>query len=288
MKIRVITHTDLDGAVCALLGSVTWDELEIIYCNYKSVDDVVKEAVKNNDSEIYITDICPSESVCKIIDENEKKFPNRIFLFDHHKSKSFVKDYDWAKFDEDKCGAELFYEFLIKKRIDVKLYWGFVQIAKVRDTWQTSHYLWDLSNDLSTLLIALGRDRFIRRFRSQPIPQLGKLETAICQIKTEENERYVKSSQYYEYEIGKEKYFVVFGDKLPSEIGHYILSQEKGPIVSVVSLRHAKVELRSLGNIDVGQLAKQFHPNGGGHVKAGGFPLTDDKIKRILDIIFER
>ena len=121
MRVKLFTHTDLDGIGCAVLAylSFGYENVDVEQCNYDDIDDYV-EAFMEDDGlyrsydKIFITDISVSDSVANMIDILDR-VDRRVQLFDHHGTALFLNKYDWCMIKEDiyleniikTCGTEL-------------------------------------------------------------------------------------------------------------------------------------------------------------------------------------
>ena len=46
MKIKLFTHTDLDGVGCAILAKLAFENVDIEYCNYDDINQKSKRIYK--------------------------------------------------------------------------------------------------------------------------------------------------------------------------------------------------------------------------------------------------
>ena len=126
MKIKLFTHTDLDGVGCAILAYLAFVEenVDVEYCNYDDVDDKVEEFMENEDlyrsyDQIFITDISVSDWVANMIDCLDKA-ERKVCLFDHHATALGLNKCEWCTVTEylnvshgiKTSGTELFYLYL--------------------------------------------------------------------------------------------------------------------------------------------------------------------------------
>ena len=102
MKIKLFTHTDLDGAGCAILGVLAYgrENINIEYCDYNNVDDKIKNYILSDEyqdySQTFITDISVNEEIAKMIN-NIKLTTTEFILIDHHQTAKWLSDkYVWA------------------------------------------------------------------------------------------------------------------------------------------------------------------------------------------------
>ena len=122
MRVKLFTHTDLDGIGCAVLAYLAFgkENVDVEYCNYDDIDDKVEVFMEDCDlyrsyNQIFITDISVSDSVANMIDILDR-VDRRVQLFDHHGTALFLNKYDWCMIKEDiylpniikTCGTELF------------------------------------------------------------------------------------------------------------------------------------------------------------------------------------
>ena len=128
MKIKLFTHTDLDGVGCAILAYLAFGEknVDVEYCNYDDVDNKVEEFIEDGTlyrsyNNIFITDISVSDSIATMIDILDRA-EKKVRLFDHHGTALRLNKYDWCIIDEPKynpdgciktSGTELFYTYLL-------------------------------------------------------------------------------------------------------------------------------------------------------------------------------
>jgi len=67
--IKLISHVDLDGISCAILGILAYgeDNIDISYCNYDKVDEIALEVYKEHEKyeQIFITDISVNKEVAE-------------------------------------------------------------------------------------------------------------------------------------------------------------------------------------------------------------------------------
>ena len=79
MKVKLFTHTDLDGIGCAILAYLAFgkENVDVEYCNYDDIDDKVEKFMEDGDlyrsyNQIFITDISVSDSVANMINISDR------------------------------------------------------------------------------------------------------------------------------------------------------------------------------------------------------------------------
>ena len=153
MKIKIFTHTDLDGVGCAIIAYLAFgkENVDVEYCNYDDVDDKVEAFIENEDlyrsyDSIFITDISVSDQVASMIDCLDK-VERTVRLFDHHGTALRLDNYFWCTVYEyldavKTSGTELFYLYLSNSlsltydQTTQNKISRFVSIVRDYDTWR--------------------------------------------------------------------------------------------------------------------------------------------------------
>lgn len=201
-KMKLFTHTDLDGIGCAILFKhmcfKLHSGLDIEYCSYDTINKRVGDMLDNNTYDnytfIFVTDLSISSQVAKQI--NERGLNTKFFLLDHHNTASHLNVYPWASvktIDENgvpTSGTGMLYDFFKSVNVydesiytpdEILLISMFVDRVRDWDTWR-----WKTVYDgtvygseckqLNDLLSIYGRDDFVewvlRRF--DPVFACGK------------------------------------------------------------------------------------------------------------------
>ena len=125
-KIKLFTHTDLDGIGCAILAYLAFgrENVDVEYCDYSNVNEKVEKFWDDPELEaydyIFITDISIKEKLAIHI-TNEASEP-RVHLFDHHATALGLNKYDWCEVSVmndtlgiKTSGTELFYTYLRRR-----------------------------------------------------------------------------------------------------------------------------------------------------------------------------
>lgn len=262
----LITHSDFDGVVCAILFKTVFpkDKDGVYYLeNYDTVDNRIKKVLEENPEFIYITDISPqSEEVTELLDQFSK-----VRLFDHHKTALHLNSYPCATVDTTKCGAYLFYDYLFGSlRTEfITSWWKLVFHANDYDLWlhRDPH-----SAVLNSLLYAIGHERFIKRFLQNPSVELTEAEKYLLEIEKEKEKKYIQEA----VETAKvyDLFAVTIAERYTSQIGQKLLETYPVDIAVIINAQKGTVSLRSK-EADVSAIAKAL--GGGGHPKAAGFTL---------------
>jgi len=308
MTINLLTHGDLDGAGCAVVIKRMMEEepLNIEFCDYENIDSKIKEVLENDFQEfdlLLITDICPSKETCKELN----KFTNRVMLADHHRTRKWVKKYDWAVFQEGKCGTFLVYDQIIPRMFDGHLSKykdlskdkravGLEEFVKAIDAWDCWHMDSEhrkRGENLNALTFFIGLENFVKEFSIDLKSDESIVFSPIIGYINENKDRHVKNiieNQLHEtpYRMDDygQTYKILFCDNYISEVAHAALDEDDSqdlwyivivsPTKNVVSLRTKRPD-----KINVNILAEKF--GGGGHSTAAGFRM--DLKKKLEGII---
>lgn len=288
----IVTHDDLDGVTCAILFKAVYgDDGEYYLENYDTVNErIIRIITEAKPDVLFICDISPSRDVAEILNQYDIKLRSLgdgfVQLLDHHKTAQWLSCYSWAEISVDRCGAHLLFDFIRWNMADigndVNFIWQYEDLvyhANDYDLWlhESPH-----STVLNQLLTALGPERFIKRFLSNPSVELTEVEKFIVEIEQEKAEKYiaeaVKNARFYQ-----DNYLAVtIADKYVSQIGDKL--SNVASIAVIVNPYQGKVSLRSK-NIDVAEIARRL--GGGGHPKAAGFSLPqsffDESILRLFN-----
>ena len=124
-KIKLFTHTDLDGIGCAVLAYLAFgaENVDVEYCDYKDVDDKVakfidQEMFDPKYDKVFITDISISKELAYETHHTASSID--IMLFDHHATAEHLNKYIWATVRVTSpstgiktSGTKLFYQHLL-------------------------------------------------------------------------------------------------------------------------------------------------------------------------------
>lgn len=308
MRVKLFTHTDLDGIGCAVLAYLAFgkENVDVEYCNYDDVDDKVEEFMEDDSlyrsyDNIFITDISVSDSVANMIDILDKA-DQRVELYDHHGTVLFLNKYDWCNVtdlsplhDCKTSGTELFYVELmnhgyfsvnndIKYRINVD---KFVMNVRDYDTWRWKELgeFGIVCKQLNDLFYIYGRDEFvewtIKRINMfvEPspmftFPYFDQTDVALLNQKHQDIDIYVeeKNKQIKKFtDQWGNSYGVVFAERYFSELGNQLCEMNPDlAYVAMIDISNGRVSYRSIrDNINLGtEIAHNY--GGGGHPKAAG------------------
>ena len=301
--VKLFTHDDWDGIGCGILAKYVFgNDVDITYCNFDNINDLVGDFVNNYTSHeiVFITDIRINEALAKLIDE---KF-NSFYLLDHHESALYLNKYDWCevRVESDKneiltSGTELYYNWLIKHNYltSNKVLDKFVSCVRDYDTYRWAK-LGDnglICKQLNDLLYVYGTDNFMTRvlneLREGTFPNLSETDKLILNIKQTEIDNYIEkkdreliSTTFRGIPCG-----YIFADRFISELGNKLcLKHPEIDFIAMINMT-GSVAYRSVkDNLHLGKdIASIF--GGGGHQKAAGSEFSKDIQLRVIQDLFE-
>lgn len=307
MKVKLFTHTDLDGIGCAILAYLAFgkENVDVEYCNYDDIDDKVDKFMEDGDlyrsyGKIFITDISVSDSVANMIDILDRA-DQRVQLFDHHGTALFLNIYDWCMVKEYEdlpdicfktCGSELFCSYGLRPEnfdnydtdVRIKIF-HFVTVVRNYDTWCWKE-LGDkglISKQMNDLFHIYGREKFIEwavkriQFGTSPLhPDRWFSETDLLLLNQKQNdidiyvEQKNKQIKHFTDKWGY-SYGAIFAERYFSELGNRLCEMNPDlDYVVMIDISNGRVSYRSiLDDINLGtEIAHNY--GGGGHPKAAG------------------
>lgn len=298
--IKLLTHYDLDGISCGILGKYyLGDCIDIEYCSNNNVNQAFEMALNGEYEQIWVTDLSISK-------ENADKVNGNIpvVLLDHHKSALWLNEYSFARvqvkngFDKLTSGTELFHFFLSARCHILKIYPKsellptFVEKVRRYDTYEWVQLEDKEAKHLNDLLGIYGRDKFIEvtlaKLRNPKMELFTSFEKRLLEIRQNEIQRTIDykantmvRTKFEGYNVG-----VVFADKFTSEIGNALCNRNKD-LDFVMMISYSDIGLRGKDKVDLSELAKKY--GGGGHFNAAGFPINGkENINMILESINEK
>ena len=292
----LVTHTDLDGAGCAVVALLAGTN-EIYFCNNgKDIDDTVTTILDEYEHEggslsLTIADNSVSKEVAERIDNIYDRDCDYFepMLLDHHKSALWLDEYCWACIDTNECGATLMYNHNVCYDESVaKMLNEFCNTVKDHDLWLWEEKGNQNANIYNESMRILGIQEYVLRTANNItdgnyIISSDDERDALNMIA--EKDKYVEehSDNYFKDSVtiaGREyQVAFTFASKYVSELGNAICNKHDDIDICAIICTHrgeyGTVELRATkDDVDLAPIAKGL--GGGGHKHAAGFPLKKD------------
>jgi len=320
VKVKLITHNDLDGVGCEIVGELAFDNLDTtIVKNPKDASAKVTEFINSKEYEnfdlIFITDISVDEETADLIQDLPIMEYIKFTLLDHHGTAGYLNKYEFATVrTEGKLGKEagtsMFFEYLVEQGFFVKdnLFDAltiFVEKVRRYDTWEWKDVYSDQEAlELNNLLYLVGQRNFvskmIHKFKTtNPFvvmdgswrQMFDQGDKTVISVDNDKKEAYInnKEKQISSCRYSKGTFGLVFSEQYTSELGNVL--SERHPnfdFIALVDMGSRKVSLRTIhDDIDLGKdVAKLF--GGGGHAKASGFEFDLDVNRITAMLIFKK
>ena len=287
MRRVMVTHKDLDGVACGIIGKAAYPELEVYYEGYDTVDDRLTEILtsfKDEGGIIYITDLSPKSPItAKMLDKFNNQSFRSVLLLDHHESaKERLQKYGWANFNIGVCGAMILYTWLSGCTCAhrIKRFSEFIKFVNDYDMWE---HKYPESKQLNYLLAEMGRELFIERCLTRPAEYINDTDELFIRVHVKKLDKYCESSiksTISHFDEDGRKVGVVFCDNMyASEVGNHILDNSTFDYVAMIDMRRMTVSLRSR-IVDVGAIA--VSKGGGGHKRSAGYKIKVENVGGLL------
>ncbi|CDQ41891.1 DHH family phosphoesterase [Virgibacillus salexigens] len=312
MKVKLFTHTDLDGVSCALLAKLTFEAIDIVYCDYHDVDDSIQDFILSDNllqfDRVFITDINVNEATAEMIEALD--LSNKFQLLDHHSSADWLNKYEWALVNEyysditQTCGTSMLYDYIhnsndlfyqLLASCNQKIIEQYIELVRRYDTWEWQTIFNDYeAKSLNDLFYIYGRDRFISKFmdklRLTNVFDFSDNEKMILDLEQDKIQNYINKMEdtIAPFPIGKFKGGFLFAEQYISELGNAL--HQRNPFydfIAIINLPSRKVSYRTIHNhIDLGKdIASHF--GGGGRAKTAGSELSDSIMTRLMEAILQ-
>lgn len=299
---KLLTHTDLDGAGCAVFAKMAYGEyIDIEYCvSPEAIADKLKAMYDNRSifsyHKVFVTD-------CSIPDSRKDLFAlinkhNNVSLFDHHVTAKGLNKYPWAHVENAidgklTCGTQLWHNFLVDKGL-IQPREFFVEMVRLYDTWDWSKGYSKLPKNLSDLVYILGLSTFVETFvdrmKKNDLNELNlfsqqEREALMHEEKIINNFVKDKIQSSEVITVDGKKIVISFADRYQSVLGHALCKKyDDCNMAMMFDLDDGLVSIRS-NNVDSIPYAKAF--NGGGHKEASGGKIDEETYKQIVRLLFK-
>jgi|GEM_PF-807923 len=287
----LITHNDLDGAVCEILAKKAVNIEETHVCDYKDVNETVRRILSTEKEQrryrpIIITDISVDLETAKLLESYYRLYTS-VLLIDHHKTAIFLNQYLWAVVDINYSASMLVYETF--KNVLPE----FIQLTTLANDYDLWVHKYPESKQLNTLFSNIPRSIFIDRFLNNSDTSFIDEEKFLIDTINYQNNKYIKKMaskiRIFDDEI-KDKHYkigMVIADRNINDLAELMLQEnEEIDIALLLNLTNEAVSIRSRKDVDCSEYAEFF--GGGGHAQAAGFPLKHiEDLMYLLSVYYE-
>lgn len=305
MKVLLFTHgSDIDGMGSIIISKCFFEHVKYYFCEMSNLDSIIQNSIKTKEiyqyALVFVTDLCPSNELLKLV-ENDKKLDKRFIVIDHHKtSLNMVGDFPFVHItiEDGKgqcCATSLFYEYLVenyqlKKREIIDIY---AELTRLEDTWEWRKNNNILAHNLSHLFNVLGRDKYIEgmvsKLKSNKKFFLTDQEILLIDTKLLEIDRAMENytSCIKDIEYKDKKGALVFIDyQYRNELPEYLKNHHYDyDFAMMVCMNHHSISFRSITDCNVREIAENYE-GGGGHDKAAACNLRE-KEELIYNILLK-
>lgn len=317
MKIKLFTHTDLDGVGCAILAFLAFgrENVNVEWCDYKDVDGKIREFYLCGNPEeydaIYITDISVDEEVAAEIDSLVAA-GQKWRLFDHHVTALWLNRHEWSEVrvnatigKQKTSGTEMFFKHLVYiDRLNAEVFKPkvinntikFVKIVRDYDTWRWKELGEEgvVCKQVNDLFYIYGREEFIvwtlkrlKYYGSYPeFPSFSDEDLLLLEQKQKVIDRYIEKKEQQlivQTDSFGYTYGVIFAEQYFSELGNRLCElHPELDYIAMIDICGGKVSYRTIReDLDVGgTIAHSF--GGGGHQKAAGSTFDGYGVRDLL------
>lgn len=300
-KILMISHlADIDGMGSVILSKFYFKEFDYLLADNNYDFDLENDIDVNRYETIYICDLgFTNKNLQYCI--NNPQIANKIKHFDHHESEEEKNKYSFVneviRLDNHLTSAtELFYTYLLtlpnSEFLKSNFFSKLVEAIRREDTWTFEEANNTLGSNLATLHAYLGSTSFIDVMSSLDCTGDFYLPKAYEEIINRQNAikdndvaNYVSKARIVEYK--KYKIIVSISEGYRSYVGNELMKKyPTADFALIINFYRLTCSLRiNNDKYDLGQVAQEFTPNGGGHKRAAGFQFDEDSIPKIEEII---
>lgn len=308
-KIKLFTHTDLDGVGCAVLASLAFPapeyQLSITYVDYNNINQKVLQYFEDCQTDVFllITDISVNTQVADRIDE--MSFDKKLLLDHHATAVEPLSKYDWCVVEptsptlEKESGTSLLFKYLVYEHLVPQGHYSrlkaFVNIVTAWDTWTWKANNCSIAPKLNDLLQLWGLAGFHDWCKSwiscKDYPNLNEDGEVTCDALSEVKAQYIEEkSDTVMIRTTKDgyDYGVVFADKYISELGNKLCEEYPDlEFIAIINMSSNEISFRSIHDkLNLGKdIAAKI--GGGGHPQSAGAPVPQryatTLLKELLD-----
>ncbi|WP_419887363.1 DHH family phosphoesterase [Neobacillus niacini] len=299
---KLLSHNDLDGVGCGILGKLAFGEdVKVRYNSISGLNREVEWFFENEDKQtsLFITDLSVNEKNEQRINEFYQE-GGKVQLIDHHKTALHYNDYPWGHVVvEDQEGkltsaTSLLYDYLISHQLieESDAIKEFVELVRQYDTWEWEKNENQDAQRLNALFFLISIDEFeekmIHRLKNSDHFHFDEFEKKILDMEEDKIDRYIRRKRRELVQTELDGLFagVVYAESYHSELGNE-LGKEYPHLdyIAILNIGGKRMGFRTIhDHIDVSEVAGKY--GGGGHAKASGCSLTEEAYKNFVTETF--
>lgn len=282
VKVKLFTHSDLDGVGCALLADRAYgkENVDITYCSTGELESHLRAFLVSGEMDlydlVYITDISThDEDILEVITRSHK---DKVMLIDHHKTSLDLNNYEWCYVStgvrEGKLDSatSLFCYYLLSKGTDVESIIALADKIRKYDTWEWKQDDDNVCYELNLLLYLLGREEFYEFYSDWDDSNkfISECHRPLLAREFDKMIKYISNrvERIVYKEVAGHRAGICFAEQYINELSEYIYTVLGVDFSVVVNMGTGRMSFRTDKDIDLSVIAETY--GGGGHSKSCG------------------
>lgn len=276
----ILTHSDFDGAVCAILFKQVFPEGKVFKGTYANINDIFRTQIvesKEKLENVFITDISLKEDEFKDYLESHKN----LHFIDHHprETPSLIKN---QLHSIKASGCYLTLKYLQKNfnYVPTKAIENLVKFGNDYDTWKHD---FKISKIINRLYYFYSFEKFLERFKN-----------GFSEFLPSEKDFIVKNNNYLqdlfkktEYlKVAENVYFIMVTDAIDEVADYFFKINPALDTVFILNSKNNSLSMRGKHEIDYGKFLIPF--GGGGHPNAAAVKIKNpNETFKIIETFLE-
>jgi len=286
----LFTHSDLDGAGCAVLYKTLFPKGEITFCPSGAAPERIRGYLRSGKipDTLLITDVSIDNEVAIDLERLQAQGV-KVAMFDHHESSMNVKEYQWATIDTRLCATALYFNSMRGSNPRAKEYMEFARLVNVFDNYQVGNKEFERAHQLNKIM-EYHKEKssltgFVERLLTNPDCHPDEDEAPIIEYILYNDRKYIDAAARRAVIMNSTQGMpkaVVAANRCINDVAQRILTehQEIG-FVEIIDLERESVSVRSRGKFNASTYAEAR--GGGGHKEAAGYRFPMDIVTSIME-----
>ncbi|MGE5380109.1 MAG: hypothetical protein ACM3NT_03475, partial [Methylocystaceae bacterium] len=261
----IFTHSDLDGAGCAILFKTRYPQGEVAFCASGAAPERIRGYLHSGKipTVLIVTDVSLDDAVAQDLDRLQSQGV-QVAMYDHHESSLNVKQYKWATIDTRLCATALYFNSMRTSNPKAKEYMEFARLVNVFDNYQVGNKEFNRAHQLNKIM-EYHREKasltsFVERFLASPFCDPDADEAPIIEYILGQDRRYIDAAARRTvimpspYGVSRA---VVAASRCINDVAQRVLNehQEVG-FVEIIDLERESVSVRSRGKFNASTYAE--------------------------------